>query len=93
MMTVLTHVVIGALQFYALRREFVDGEKMKSKQYHDFILKNNMMPIELLRSLMKNERLQRDFAPSWRFYDGMRQEAPLSYAKKHVLREQYATCW
>ena len=39
------------LQFMALKRELVDTKKMTLKQYHDAILKENSMPIEILREL------------------------------------------
>lgn len=61
--------MLGALQFVALRRELVDGGFIEEKVFHDFILKQNMMPVELLRTLLNQQALARDFKPSWRFYD------------------------
>lgn len=62
--------MLGALQLYSLRKEVVDSGKMTEKQFHDRVLQANMMPIELLRALIKNQDLTSDFKPSWRFYDG-----------------------
>jgi hypothetical protein len=71
----------------------VSSGKMTSKHFHDFILKNNMMPIEMVRSLLKNERLERDFVPTWKFYDGIRREASPPPVKSDVMEEQYAKGW
>lgn len=61
--------MIGALQLYALRKEVVDAEKMTEKQFHDRVLRENTMPIEMVRALLKGEKLERFYKPSWRFYD------------------------
>lgn len=61
--------MIGGLQFMALKRELVDTHKMTYRQYHDAILRENSMPIEMLRAILTNQPLKRDFKTSWRFYD------------------------
>lgn len=61
--------MIGALQIYALRKEIVDTGKMTEKEFHDRVLKENTMPIEMVRALLKGEKLERFYKPSWRFYD------------------------
>ena len=61
--------MIGGLQFMALKREIVDTRKMTYKQYHDAILNENNMPIEMLRAILTNQPLTRDHKTSWRFYD------------------------
>lgn len=61
--------MIGALQLYALRKEVVETGKMSEKQFHDRVLRENNMPIEMVRALLKGERLERFYKPSWRFYD------------------------
>lgn len=58
----------GAFQFYALKKELVDGGKMTYKQYHDAVLRENSMPIEMLRAILTNQKLSKDFKTSWRFY-------------------------
>jgi uncharacterized protein (DUF885 family) len=42
--------MIGALEIYALRKEMVDSGKMPEKTFHDLILTQNAMPIEILRA-------------------------------------------
>lgn len=60
--------MLGALQLYALRHELVDGGKMKEKEFHDRIMNEGQMPIELLRALMEEKHVTRDYKASWRFY-------------------------
>ena len=60
--------MIGGLQFFALKKELVDTKKMTYKQYHDAILHENGMPIEMLRAILTNQPLKRDFKTNWRFY-------------------------
>jgi hypothetical protein len=58
----------GAFQFYALKKELVDSGKMTYKQYHDAVLRENSMPVEMVRAILTNQPLTRDFKSSWRFY-------------------------
>ncbi|NHZ92100.1 DUF885 family protein [Massilia sp. CCM 8733] len=60
--------MVGALQLRELKRELVDGGKMTLLEYHDRILDGGMLPIELVRARLKNEKVARDFKPGWRFY-------------------------
>jgi uncharacterized protein (DUF885 family) len=60
--------MLGALQLYALRKELVDSGTMGEKQFHDRVLRENMMPIELLRGLVRENDVGPDFKSSWRFY-------------------------
>lgn len=59
----------GAFQFYALKKELVDTKKMSYKQFHDAILKENNMPVEMVRAILTNQNLKKDFKTEWRFYD------------------------
>lgn len=61
--------MLGALQLYTLRKELVGSGEMNEKQFHDRVMKENNMPIELLRALLKGEKLQADHKPSWKFYN------------------------
>lgn len=60
--------LLGALQLWKLRQEVVDGGILKEKVFHDRILRANMMPIEVLRALILEEELPKDFESKWRFY-------------------------
>jgi len=60
--------MIGGLQFRALKNELVDTHKMSYRQYHDAILHENSIPIEMLRAILTNQPLKRDFVSNWKFY-------------------------
>ena len=61
--------LIGGLQQYAMHKELVDSGKMTNRQYNDSLLKENRIPIEMLRAEITNQKLARDFVTNWRFYD------------------------
>lgn len=58
----------GGFQFYALKKELVDGGKMSYKQYHDAVMRENSMPVEMVRALLTDQPLTRDFKTNWKFY-------------------------
>lgn len=58
----------GAIQFYELKKEMVDTKKMTYKEFHDAILKENNMPVELVRAILLKQELPKNFTTSWRFY-------------------------
>lgn len=60
--------MIGALQLRALKRELVDGGKMSLLDFHDQILQGGMLPAELIRARLNQQKIARDFRPVWRFY-------------------------
>jgi hypothetical protein len=60
--------LMGALQLRALRHELVDSKKMSERQFHDTILNENAMPIELLRADMEGLKLSRDYKTNWAYY-------------------------
>ncbi|RJE18126.1 hypothetical protein PHISCL_09542 [Aspergillus sclerotialis] len=60
--------MLGALQIYSLRKEMVDTGRVAEADFHDRFLKENRMPIELMRALIQDRELRRDYKPSWRFY-------------------------
>ncbi|RXK85288.1 DUF885 family protein [Filimonas effusa] len=60
--------MIGGLQLMALKIELVNSGKMSYKQYHDAIFHENELPIEMLRAILTNQSLTKDFTTQWRFY-------------------------
>lgn len=60
--------LIGGLQFYALNKELVGTGKMSAKQFHDAVLQQNEMPVELLRTILLGKPPGIDFTTQWRFY-------------------------
>ena len=61
--------MLGGLQIRAMHRELVQSKKMTAREFHDSILRENSIPIELIRASLKKEKLDRDFKSKWRFYD------------------------
>ena len=60
--------MLGGLQIRALRRELVDSGKMTNREFHDAVLREGNIPIEMVRALVTNLPLSRDFKSQWRFY-------------------------
>ena len=60
--------MLGGLQLRALRKEMVNSGKMTDREFHDAILKENAIPIELIRADLTNEKLASSFTASWKFY-------------------------
>lgn len=56
----------GGLQFYALREEMLK-KGWTEKQFHNRVMKENMMPIELLRSLIQELPLKENYKTNWKF--------------------------
>lgn len=60
--------MIGGLQFEALKKELVDGGKMTYLQFHDAIIRENAMPVEMVRALLLKQAPKKDFTTNWKFY-------------------------
>jgi len=60
--------LLGGLQLRALHRELVDSGKMTNRAFHDAVLKENRIPIEMVRASLTKQKLTRDFVSSWKFY-------------------------
>ncbi|PZX59745.1 uncharacterized protein (DUF885 family) [Algoriphagus ratkowskyi] len=61
--------MIGALEFNALREEVVNSGMMTEKEYHDLVLSQNAMPVEILRAKVTGQTLKKDHEASWKFLD------------------------
>jgi uncharacterized protein (DUF885 family) len=64
--------MLGALQLRALREELVGAGKLTDKQFNDAVLRENSIPIEMIRADLTGQKLQRDFKSSWRFYEELK---------------------
>jgi uncharacterized protein (DUF885 family) len=60
--------LLGGLQIYSLHKDLVDSGKMTNRAFHDSILKENRIPIEMVRALLTKQKLGRDYVPNWKFY-------------------------
>ena len=61
--------MIGGLQFTGLKKELVDTHKMTYRQFHDAVLHENSLPLEMLRAILTDQPVSRDFTSSWKFYN------------------------
>lgn len=60
--------MLGGLQIRAMHGELVDSKKMTEREFHDAILRENAIPIEMIRASLEKKDLKRDYRPNWRFY-------------------------
>ncbi|WP_338196428.1 DUF885 family protein [Flagellimonas marinaquae] len=58
--------MMGGLQFYALRNELL-AEGWSEKEFHDRVMHEGRMPIEMLRSLLLDLPLNKNHKTSWKF--------------------------
>lgn len=60
--------LLGGLQIYSLHRELVGPGKMTNRAFHDAVLQENSIPIEMLRAKLTKQKLTRNFTSNWKFY-------------------------
>ena len=60
--------MLGGLQIRALHKELVESGKMTNRDFHDAILRENSIPIEMIRASLTGQTLTPEFETSWRFY-------------------------
>jgi uncharacterized protein (DUF885 family) len=63
-----TAYLLGGLQIRALHKELVETGKMTDRTFHDAILQENSIPIEMVRASLARQKLPRDFKAGWKFY-------------------------
>lgn len=61
--------MLGGLQIRALSHELVATGQMTPREFHDALLRENSIPVELIRARLTGQELSADFASSWRFAD------------------------
>ncbi len=60
--------MIGGLQIMSLKNELVGKGQFTLKQFHDAVMQQNSMPIEMLRNLLTNQPIAENYQPMWKFY-------------------------
>lgn len=60
--------MIGGLQLLSISDELVGGGKMSYKEFHDRVIKENYMPMEMLRAILTNQNLDPNHQAKWNFY-------------------------
>jgi len=59
--------LLGGLQLRALHAELVGGGTMSEREFHDAVLREGPIPIELVRASLTGAAITRDHRASWRF--------------------------
>ena len=59
--------MIGGLQFMALKNEALQ-KGMTIKQFHDAVMVQNAMSVEMLRNILLNLPISQNYKTNWRFY-------------------------
>jgi len=68
--------MLGGLQLRAMHRDLVESGTMTNRRFHDAVLRNNSIPIEMTRAALTDQPLTRDFESNWRFYGDVELDAP-----------------
>ena len=58
--------MIGGLQFYALRNELLE-KGWTEKEFHDRVMKEHMMPVAVLRLLLEDKDIPKNYKANWEF--------------------------
>ena len=59
--------MIGGLQLRSLHRDLVGSGTMSNRDFHDAILQEGSMPMEMIRAALTEVPLTRDYRAAWRF--------------------------
>ncbi len=59
--------MLGGLQFRALHAELVGSGKMSNRDFHDAVLRQGSIPVEMVRAAVTGQAPARDFQTEWRF--------------------------
>jgi uncharacterized protein (DUF885 family) len=60
--------MLGALQIRSMHKELVESGKMSDREFHDGFLRQNAMPVAMVRAVLSGEKLTKEGLPEWRFY-------------------------
>jgi uncharacterized protein (DUF885 family) len=59
--------MLGGLQLRAMHEELVQSGKMTNREFHDAVLHEHSIPIEVLRNYLTDKPLTAETGPEWRF--------------------------
>lgn len=60
--------MIGGLQLLSISDELVGGGKMSYAEFHDRVIKENYLPMEMLRAILTDQKVPLNYKPVWKFY-------------------------
>ena len=61
--------MIGGLQLLSISDEMVGTGRMSYKEFHDKVIKENYLPMEMLRAILMNQNLSPNHETKWKFYN------------------------
>lgn len=61
--------MIGGKQLYALQKELVGTGKMTERAFHDAVLRENSIPVDMIRASLAGTPLTKDYVTNWHFAD------------------------
>jgi hypothetical protein len=59
--------LLGGMQLYSLHKDLVDSGRITNRQFHDAVLKENRIPVEMIRASLTKQKLTRDYTSTWKF--------------------------
>ena len=59
--------LIGGLQLRALHQDLVGGKKMGEREFNDAVLRENSIPIEMIRASLMKAELSKDWKAKWKW--------------------------
>jgi uncharacterized protein (DUF885 family) len=59
--------LLGGMQLSSLHKDLVDSGKMTNRHFHDAVLKENRIPVEMIRASLTKQKLTRDYSSTWKF--------------------------
>jgi uncharacterized protein (DUF885 family) len=66
--------MLGGLQLRSLHRDLVESGKMTDREFHDAVLRENAIPIEMVRADLMKTKLTRETISNWKFYGDLKPE-------------------
>jgi uncharacterized protein (DUF885 family) len=64
--------MLGGLQLRGLHEELVSSGKMSERAFHDAVLRENAIPIEMIRASLSGAEVGKGFKSAWKFYGDLK---------------------
>ena len=59
--------LLGGMQLKSMHDQLVGPGKMTNKQFNDAVLRENRIPVEMIRASLTKQKLTKDYTASWKF--------------------------
>ena len=59
--------LLGGMQLKALHDQMVGPGKLTNKQFNDAVLRENRIPVEMIRASLTKQKLTKDYTATWKF--------------------------